>query len=83
MTEKQNITVAIEPALLKQARALAARRGTSISALLADELRRLVATDRTYESARRKALAMMRTGIGMESGRMEDRNEIHDRSRFR
>ena len=83
MTAKQNITVAIEPALLKQARAIAARRGTSISALLADELRRLVAADRTYESARRKALALMRTGIGMESGRMENRDEIHDRSRFR
>ena len=83
MAEKQNITLAIEPALLKQARAIAARRGTSISALLADELRRLVSADRTYESARRKALELMRTGIGMESGRMEDRNEIHDRSRFR
>jgi hypothetical protein len=83
MTEKQNITVAIEPALLKQARALAARRGTSISALLADELRRLVAADRTYESARRKALAMMRTGIDLGGARMENRDEIHDRSRFR
>jgi hypothetical protein len=83
MTEKQNITVAIEPALLKQARALAARRGTSISALLADELRRLVTEDRTYERARRRALALMKTGIGTGSGRMESRDEIHDRSRFR
>ncbi|HEY5758126.1 MAG TPA: hypothetical protein VIU34_20010 [Steroidobacter sp.] len=83
MAEKQNITVAIEPALLKQARALAARRGTSISALLAEELRRLVATDRTYERARKRALELMKTGIGMESGRMENRDEIHDRSRFR
>ncbi|GFE79482.1 hypothetical protein GCM10011487_14820 [Steroidobacter agaridevorans] len=83
MADKQNITVAIEPALLKQARAIAARRGTSISALLADELRRLVAGDRSYESARRKALALMKTGIGMASGRMESRDEIHDRNRFR
>jgi hypothetical protein len=84
MTEKQNITVAIEPALLKQARALAARRGTSISALLAEELRRLVATDRTYERARKRALEMMKTGLGgLASGRMESRDEIHDRSRFR
>lgn len=83
MTEKQNITVAIEPALLKQARALAARRGLSISALLADELRRLVAEDRTYDAARRKALALMKTGIDMGGGRMENRDEIHDRSRFR
>ncbi|MFC4309248.1 CopG family transcriptional regulator [Steroidobacter flavus] len=84
MAEKQNITVAIEPALLKQARAIAARRGTSISGLLADELRRLVAADRTYEKARKRALELMKTGLGaMASGRMENRDEIHDRSRFR
>jgi hypothetical protein len=83
MVAKQNITVAIEPALLKQARAVAARRGQSISALLADELRRLVAEDRTYESARRKALALMRTGLDLGGGRMDDRNEIHDRHRLR
>lgn len=84
MAEKQNITLAIEPALLKKARAIAARRGTSISALLADELRRLVAEDRTYEKAHKRALELMKTGLGgMASGRMENRDEIHDRSRFR
>lgn len=83
MAEKQNITLAIEPALLKQARALAARRGTSVSELLAEELRRLVAEDRTYEAARRKALAMMQTGFDLGGGRMENRDEIHDRRRFR
>jgi hypothetical protein len=83
MAEKQNITLAIEPALLKQARAVAARRGQSISALLADELRRLVAEDRTYEAARRRALALMQTGLDLGGGRMEDRNEIHDRRRLR
>lgn len=83
MAEKQNITVAIEPALLKQARALAARRGTSISGLLAEELRRLVAEDRTYEKAHKRAVELMKTGLGGGSGRMENRDEIHDRSRFR
>ena len=83
MAAKQNITVAIEPALLKQARAIAARRGQSVSALLADELRRLVAEDRTYDTARRKALALMHTGLDLGGGRMEDRNEIHDRRRLR
>jgi len=83
MTAKQNITVAIEPALLKQARAVAARRGQSVSALLADELRGLVAEDRAYETARRKAKALLQTGLDLQGGRMEDRNEIHDRRRLR
>ncbi|MDE2251650.1 MAG: PIN domain nuclease [Gammaproteobacteria bacterium] len=41
MTAKHNITLAIEPGLLRKARAVAARRGRSVSALLADELREL------------------------------------------
>jgi hypothetical protein len=38
MTAKANITVAIEPGLLKRARAVAARRGQSVSALRKAEL---------------------------------------------
>jgi antitoxin component of RelBE/YafQ-DinJ toxin-antitoxin module len=45
MAAKQNITVAIDGALLKRARAVAARRGLSVSALLADELRAIVVDD--------------------------------------
>ncbi|MGH8284547.1 MAG: hypothetical protein ACRETT_02135 [Steroidobacteraceae bacterium] len=41
MAAKHNITVSLERGLLKQARAVAARRGRSVSALLADELRDL------------------------------------------
>lgn len=83
MAVKQNITVAIEPALLKQARAVAARRGQSVSALLADELRDLVAEDRAYESARQNAKGLLKTGFDLQGARMQDRNEIHDRRRLR
>ena len=55
MAAKHNITLAIEGTLLKRARALAARRGLSVSALLADELRALVAEDAAYASAERTA----------------------------
>ena len=50
MTAKHNITLAIEPNLLKKARAVSARRGRSVSALLADELRELVAEDARYSN---------------------------------
>lgn len=56
-----NITVAIESSLLKQARAIAARRGSSVSALLADELRELIGEDRAYEAARHSAREVVRT----------------------
>lgn len=83
MAAKQNITVAIEPALLKQARAIAARRGRSVSALLADELRALIGEDRAYAAARKSAKAMLKTGLHLQGARMRDRNEAHDRRRVR
>jgi len=58
MVAKTNNTVAIEPRLLKKARAVAARRGQSVSALLADELRELVDEDSRYTAARKRALSL-------------------------
>jgi len=51
--------VAIEPGLIKKARAVAARRRTSVSALVASELGKLVNSDRAYEAARKRAKATL------------------------
>lgn len=83
MATKRNITVAIEPNLLKKARAVAARRGTSVSALLASELGHLVQSDREYETARRRAKATLQSGFSFQGARMNDRAEAHERRRFR
>jgi hypothetical protein len=82
MRAKHNITVAIEAGLLKQARAIAARRGRSVSGLLADELRELVAQDAQYLAARRRAEALfaMRIPLG---GVPERREALHERDRIR
>jgi hypothetical protein len=83
MAAKQNFTVAIEPALLKQARAIATRRGLSVSAMLAAELRELVAKDRAYEAARRSAKAMLKTGFPLQGMRMRARSGAHGRRSLR
>lgn len=80
---KQNITLAIDGALLKRARAVAARRGLSVSALLADELRALVAEDAAYESARRRAVALLQEGLPLGGARIDDRESLHERRRVR
>lgn len=82
MAIKHNITVAIEPALLKKARAVAARRGRSVSALLADELRELVAEDARYCAARKRALALFATPLPL-GGTPLSREELHERRRIR
>jgi hypothetical protein len=83
MVAKRNITVAIEPGLLRKARTIAARRGRSVSALLADELRDLVGEAGAYEAARQRARAMLKTGLQLHGARMTDRNDVHDRRRLR
>ena len=79
---KQNITVAIDSSLLKRARAVAAKRGHSVSALLAEELRRLVDTDAEYASARRRAQALLDGPLALGGSRLK-REALHDRTRLR
>lgn len=78
MADNANITVAIEPGLLKKARAVAARRGESVSALLADELRELVDEDARYASACKRALALLRCPLFLGGAPLR-RDERHER----
>jgi len=82
MATKHNITLAIEPGLLKKARAIAARRGRSVSALLADELRWLVAEDAQYAKARKRALSLLSSPLSL-GGVPLAREELHERHRLR
>jgi hypothetical protein len=82
MTAKHNITVAIEADLLKRARAIASRRGLSVSALLADELRELVNEDASYSAARKRAMSLFSSPLDL-GGKPLGREATHERSRFR
>jgi hypothetical protein len=82
MAAKHNITVAIEPGLLKKARAIAARRGRSVSALLADELRDLVAEDARYTAARKRAESLFSNPLPLGAAPLA-RDELHERRHLR
>ena len=82
MTTKHNITVAIDAALLKKARAVAAQRGLSVSALLANELRDLVNTNRRYSAAHKRALNLLQHPLPL-GGKPLSRDELHERHRLR
>jgi hypothetical protein len=77
---KQNITLALDKHILKAARAFAARRGTSVSAMLADELRKIVAEDTLYERAKAKALARLSSPFRLGGAKAANREALHDRS---
>lgn len=76
---KTNVTLKIETSLLKDARVLAAREGTSMSALLTKSLEREVRKDKEYEQARRSALAMLKAGFSLGWTPPRSRDEIYER----
>ena len=76
--EKQNVTVSLSRGTLKKARILAARRDTSISGLLSQELELLVANEEAYERAERRALGLLEQGFHL-GGTMASRDELHER----
>ena len=59
MVARRNLTLQLDEETIRQAKLLAARRGTSISGLVARELELLVARDARYEDARRRAVELM------------------------
>ena len=61
MADNQNITLSLPRKLLKQAKRVAADRDTSVSALMTEALSRLANEDRRYASARKRALAALRS----------------------
>ena len=62
MEKSTNITVKVDAALAKEAKVLAARRGTSLSRLVAEQLESLVQKDQAYPAAPRRARPRHKTG---------------------
>jgi hypothetical protein len=77
----QNITLSLPEEDLRDARVLAARRGTSISQLLARMLRETVERETGYDAARDHSLATLREGMDLGTGgRMTwTRDDLHER----
>jgi len=75
----QNITVRLNRRTLRKAKILAAKRNTSISGLLAEQIEALVGEDDTYAWAQRRALALLEQRFHL-GGRIEaTRDEWHER----
>jgi predicted transcriptional regulator len=80
---QRNITLTLDEDLIQRARVLAARRNRSVSALLREELSRLVASDEAYETAKRAALARLERGTHLGGGPLPRRDELYDRASLR
>lgn len=76
---KTNITLKLDADLLREARIMAAKEGTSISAMLAERLEKMVRERKDYDTARRRALALMREGFDLGWTPPRSREELHER----
>ncbi len=77
--ERQNLTVSLPKRTIQQARVIAARRSTSISALIVEQVEALVGKDEAYEAARRSAFELLDNGFHMGGGKLASREELHER----
>jgi len=79
--EKQNVTVTVPRSLLRKVKIVAAKRETSISAMLVAMLQELVARDTEGDAAVRRLLARARKGYDLGThGRLRlSREQLHER----
>jgi hypothetical protein len=77
----QNITLSLPEEDLREARIIAARRGTSVSRLLARMLRETVEQETGYAAARERSQARLREGLDLGTdGRVTwSRDDLHER----
>jgi len=58
---------------------MAANEGTSISALLAERLEKIVRERKAYDTARRRALSRLKKGFDLRWTPAHSRDELHER----
>jgi hypothetical protein len=76
---KQNVTVSLTTETIRKVKVLAARRSTSISGLLAEQIESLVGADEAYERSERAALAILDKGFHLGGVISAGREELHER----
>ncbi len=76
---KRNLTIQLDEETVHKARVLAARRSTSVSKLVAQEIDRLVGEDEAYQRAKETALAQLERGFHLGGGVLPDREALHER----
>jgi len=75
---KANLTLQLDEDVIRRARILAAKRGTSVSAMVAKDLADMVEDDARYEEARLRARKLMQSA-SPRGGRSWRRDKLHDR----
>ena len=76
---KRNVTISLSPEIIRKAKIVAARRSSSISGLLAEQIEALIGTDEAWERAEREALALLEKEFHLGGANRPSRDELHER----
>jgi hypothetical protein len=76
---KQNVTISLDRKTIQKAKICAARRSTSISGLLAQQIEILVGEEEAYEQAERQAMNLLDQGFHLGGAIRVGRDELHER----
>lgn len=78
---RQNVTLALPRELLQEAKVLAAQRGTSLSALMVESLKRALRDGERFEEAGRRIKKRLHRGfdLGTQGRALPSRDELHER----
>jgi hypothetical protein len=76
---RQNLTISLSSQTIRKAKILAAKRGSSISSLLAEQIESLLGEDEAYERAKRQAVALLDQGFHLGGVICSTRDEWHER----
>ena len=80
---KTNITIRVDEETAREAKVLAARRGTSLSQLVASQLQSMLKADLRFDKARSRALKRLRRGYDLHWTPPPDRGELYGREDLR
>jgi predicted transcriptional regulator len=78
VSKTTNITLKLDAELVRKTKVLAAQKGTSVSALIAQKLGEAVEED-AYQQAMKRAFALMEKGWAMGWQKPKSRDELHER----
>lgn len=76
---KQNLTVSLDRKTIQKAKVLAARRSTSISGLLAQQIEAMLGEEEAWERAERQAMTLLEQGFHLGGVIRATRDELHER----
>jgi len=76
---RQNITLSIDKDLIKKAKIMAAQQQTSVSRMLSEELKKIIADSQEYDWAKRRALNHFNKGFHFGGKITVSREDLHER----